>query len=142
MLRTVVPGAAASISDAAYQAARDVHLPRLRETFKAYFATNNVAALVFPTTMVAALPIGQEGDVEIRGKTMSFETVVARNIAPGSTAGLPGLVLPAGMTANGLPVTLEFDGPKGTDRAIIGLGLSAERVLGRIPAPRIGGLSN
>jgi len=44
---------------------------------------------------------------------------MARNIAPGSTAGLPGLVLPAGMTANGLPVALEFDGPSGADRRML-----------------------
>ena len=45
---------------------------------------------------------------------------VARNIDPGSTAGLPGLVLPAGMTSGGLPVALEFDGPAGSDRALDG----------------------
>ncbi len=138
MLRTVVPGAERGISDVVYQAARDVHLPRLREVFKTYFASNRITALVFPTTMVPALPIGQEVEVEIRGKKLSFETVMARNIAPGSTAGLPGLVLPAGMTKSGLPVTLEFDGPSGTDRALIGLGLGVEQMLGRIPAPRIG----
>jgi len=61
---------------------------------------------------------------------------VARNIAPGSTAGLPGLVLPAGMTAGGLPIALEFDGPEGSDRSLLGLGLSVERVLGALPEPR------
>jgi indoleacetamide hydrolase len=40
---------------------------------------------------------------------VAFETAVSRNIAPGSTAGLPGLVLPIGLTANGLPVSMEFD---------------------------------
>jgi mandelamide amidase len=138
ILRTVIPGAAASVPDAVYQAARDVHLPRLREVFKTYFAEYRVAAIVFPTTMVTALPIGQEIEVEIRGKKLPFATAVARNIGPGSTAGLPGLVLPAGMASNGLPVTLELDGPSGSDRALIGLGLGVEQVLGRIPAPRIG----
>ena len=70
--------------------------------------------------------------------TVPLKTAVARNIAPGSVAGLPGLVLPAGLTSGGLPVTLEFDGPTGTDRALLALGVSLERMLGRIPAPRVG----
>lgn len=74
--------------------------------------------------------------MEISGKKILFETAVARNIAPGSTAGLPGLVLPAGLTADGLPVALEFDGPVGSDRALLSLGLSVEHVLGSASAPQ------
>ena len=134
--RYVMPGARESVSDAVYQEVRTVHLPRLREMFRAHFATTGAAALVFPTTMVPALPIGQDAEVLVKGKKLSFETVVSRNIAPGSTAGLPGLVLPVGLTAAGLPVTLEFDGPAGADRALLALGLGLEQILGRIPAPR------
>ena len=53
----------------------------------------------------------------------------------GSTAGIPGLVLPAGLTRHGLPVALEFDGPSGTDRAMLALGLSFEQVLGSLAPP-------
>jgi mandelamide amidase len=65
-----------------------------------------------------------------------FEDAVARNIAPGSTAGLPGLVLPAGLTAAGLPVALEFDAPASTDRALVSVGAALEQALGQIAAPR------
>jgi Asp-tRNA(Asn)/Glu-tRNA(Gln) amidotransferase A subunit family amidase len=65
-----------------------------------------------------------------------FETAVARNIAPGSTAGLPGLVLPVGLTRAGLPVSIEFDAPSGADRALLALGLGVERELETLPAPR------
>ncbi len=132
-----VPGAELGVPDEAYQAARDTHLPALKETFRSYFQENTVAAVVFPTTLVPALPIGQDTDVEIRGKQVSFQTAMSRNIAPGSTAGLPGLVLPAGITEQGLPVGIELDGPAGTDRALLALGLAVERVLGRLPAPRL-----
>jgi mandelamide amidase len=75
--------------------------------------------------------------VTIGGKTLAFTAAISRDIAPGSTAGLPGLVLPAGLTENGLPVSLEFDGPSGTDRVLLGLGLSMEGVLGHLPPPKV-----
>jgi len=125
------------VSEQVYQAARDIYLPRLRQNFHNYFARTGVAAIVFPTTMVPATVIGQEEEVTIGNKKVSFVTAIARNIAPGSTAGLPGLVLPAGLTKSGLPVSLEFDGPSGTDRPMLALGLSVESILGQLPAPAI-----
>jgi indoleacetamide hydrolase len=65
-------------------------------------------------------------------------TALVRNVAPGSTAGLPGLVLPAGLTRAGLPVSLEFDGPCGAERVLLDIGLLLEGVLGRLPAPPVG----
>lgn len=96
-----------------------------------------MTALVFPATLVPPPRIGEESTVEVRGRPQPFETVVARNIAPGSTAGLPGLVLPIGLTHGGLPVAVEFDAPARTDRALLAVGLALERALGPIPAPRI-----
>jgi hypothetical protein len=34
-------------------------------------------------------------------------------------------------------VAIEFDAPAATDRALLALGLSLERALGALPAPRI-----
>ena len=133
----VLPGGKSYVSESDYQAARDVHLPKLRDFFRDFFVTTKAAAIVFPATMVPPPLIGQDVEVEISGKKVSFETVVARNIAPGSTAGLPGLVLPAGLTSSGLPVALEFDGPAGSDRALLSIGLSLEQVLGKLRAPTI-----
>ena len=134
--RDLLPGGKFFVEDAAYKAACDVHLPKLKQTYKEYFAKTGVAAIVFPATMIPPALIGEDVEATIRGKKVAFETAVARNIAPGSTAGLPGLVLPAGMTAGGLPIALEFDGPEGSDRSLLGLGSSVERVLGALPEPR------
>ncbi len=132
----VLPGGANFVGEPVYAAARDRYLPALRDLYREYFARTQVTAMVFPATLVPAPRIGEERTVEVRGHPLPFETAVARNIAPGSTAGLPGLVLPVGLTHGGLPVALEFDGPRGSDRALLALGLGAERVLGRLPAPR------
>jgi mandelamide amidase len=133
----VLPGGANFVSEEAYAQARDVHLPALRRLYRDYFTRTGVAAIVFPATMAPAPPIGQDVTVDIGERKVPFFTVVGRNIAPGSTAGLPGLVLPAGLTTTGLPVGIEFDAPTGSDRALLAIGLSLERALGAIPAPRV-----
>ena len=133
----VLPGGINFVKESAYAAARDQHLPALRRLYQDYFARTGVAAMVFPTTLVPAPRIGEETTVEVDGRSLPFDTVVARNIAPGSTAGLPGLVLPIALTPEGLPVSIEFDAPAGADRALLALGLGLEHVLGTLPAPRI-----
>jgi indoleacetamide hydrolase len=131
----VLPGGANFVTESAYAAARDQYLPALRRLYQDYFSRTQVAAMVFPTTLVPAPAIGEETTVDVRGRPLPFEMVVARNIAPGSTAGLPGLVLPVGLTRGGLPVAIEFDAPGGTDRALLSLGLGLEGVLGKLPPP-------
>ncbi len=131
----VLPGGADFVSESAYAAARDRYLPELRRLYQDYFSRTGVAAIVFPAIRVAAPLIGEETTIQIRGRPVPFEAAVARNIAPGSSAGVPGLVLPAGLTAAGLPVALEFDAPAGRDRALLALGAALERALGTIAAP-------
>ena len=133
----VLPGGANFVTEPKYAAARDQYLPALRRLYQDYFARTGVAAMVFPTTLVPAPRIGEETNVDVGGRPLPFDTAVARNIAPGSTAGVPGLVLPVGLTHTGLPVSIEFDAPAGADRALLALGLSAERALGTPPAPRL-----
>jgi mandelamide amidase len=133
----VLPGGPNFVSEQVYAAARDVHLPALRRLYRHYFARTGVAAIVFPATMAPAPPIGEDVTVDIGNRKVPFFTVVGRNIAPGSTAALPGLVLPAGLTTTGLPLGIEFDGPAGSDRALLAIGLSLERALGTIPGPRV-----
>ena len=134
--RDVLPGGPGFVSEEAYRAAVDVHLPLLRRRFQECFARTGAAAIVFPATMVTAPRIGEDAEVRIRGQSVPFGVAIARNIAPGSTAALPGLVLPAGLSGDGLPVALELDGPTGEDRALLGLGLAVEEALGPIaPAP-------
>jgi indoleacetamide hydrolase len=133
--RYVLPGGADFVAETAYTAARDQHLPALRRLYREYFARTQVAAMVFPATLVPAPRIGEDETLTVNGRALPFETAVARNIAPGSTAGLPGLVVPAGLTHGGLPVAMEFDAPAGTDRGLLALGLAVERALGPVAAP-------
>ena len=132
--RFALPGAPMAISQDAYAAARDVHLPALRALMANAFAGHQVDALLLPVTMVAATPIGADQTVRIGDADVAFAAAMGRNIAPGSTAGLPGLVLPAGL-AEGLPVAIELDGPAGSDRKLLAIGLAVEALLGRLTPP-------
>lgn len=125
----------------AYDAAIKVHRPALQALYARYFADNRLDAMMFPTTILAAATIDAangSGKVSIDGGAPAdtFGSFI-RNTDPGSNAGIPGLSLPAGLTAGGLPVGLEIDGPLGSDARLLGIALSIEAVLGRLPAPPI-----
>jgi Asp-tRNA(Asn)/Glu-tRNA(Gln) amidotransferase A subunit family amidase len=132
----VMPGAPHGISDAKYREARDVHLPALRQSLHHYFAITGVAAIVFPASGIPAPRIGQL-EVPIKGRSVSIDDIFSHTVAPCSTAGLPGLVIPTARTTSGLPTALEFDGPRGSDRALLAVGLSMENLFGRLPPPVI-----
>ena len=111
-----------------------------REEFKQavqqHFASQRIATMVFPA--IAAFParIGEEEEVEVNGNKVSFFEAYGRNTALSPAAGTAALVLPAGMARQGLPVALEFNALPGQDRQLLALGLSIERALGKIPAPK------
>jgi indoleacetamide hydrolase len=109
---------------------------RIREEIRRYFEQHGIVALAFPPIMIPPPKIGEERKITIHGLKVPQYIVLARNTALGSCADLASLVLPAGMTSTGLPVGLEFDALTGNDRVLLALGLSVEKVLGPIPAPR------
>jgi indoleacetamide hydrolase len=118
-----------------YQEILSARRPALEEAYSNYFRRNGIAALVFPTTVLPARPIGHDQTVELNGAQVPTFPTFIQNTDPGSNAGLPGLSIPAGLTRNGLPVGLELDGPSGTDRRLLAIGLAVERALGTLPAP-------
>ena len=127
-----LPGPNNTVVDAkpAYEAAMKTSRPALQALYRSLFKANKVDAIVFPTVPKVAMMAGPESS--------SLENFVAtiQNTDPGSNAGIPGLQVPAGMGATSkLPVGMELDGPAGSDRRLISLGLAIERVLGRLPPP-------
>ena len=111
------------------------HLPALRKTLDDYYRENDLSAMIFAATQIVAPPIGHDLETTLNGQTVPFEPVISRNISPGSTSGTPGIIVPADLNSEGLPVSLELDGPAGSDRELLGIGLAIESVLGHIPPP-------
>jgi Asp-tRNA(Asn)/Glu-tRNA(Gln) amidotransferase A subunit family amidase len=108
---------------------------RMQGLYRACWERNMIDALIFPTTVLPARPIGQDETVELQGRQVPTFPTYIRNTGPASVAGIPGLSLPAGLTRSGLPVGIELDGPAWTDRRLLGLGLALEKLLPALPIP-------
>jgi indoleacetamide hydrolase len=114
----------------AYEAAMKSGRPALKAIYAAAFKKHKLDALVFPTVPKVAMAANAESS-----SVPTFMAVI-QNTDPGSNAGLPGLQIPIGLGATSkLPVGLELDGPAGTDRRLIAVGMAMEQVFGRLPAP-------
>jgi Asp-tRNA(Asn)/Glu-tRNA(Gln) amidotransferase A subunit family amidase len=109
---------------------------RIREEIRRYFEQQGIVALAFPPIMIPPPQIGEDAEVTIRGEKVPLYVAMTRNTGLGSCASMASLILPAGMTSNGLPVGIEFDALMGNDRALLALGLSLEQALGPNPAPK------
>ena len=112
-------------------------LAPLRNAVRRYFADNSVVVLAFPSVRMPPPMIGEDREIEILGVKVPIRAAMGRNLGQGSCAGMPCLVLPAGMTSTGLPVGFEFDALPGQDHRLLALGLSLEEALGPIPAPKV-----
>ncbi|KAG5953581.1 hypothetical protein E4U53_004680 [Claviceps sorghi] len=123
-----------------YDQVMTVRRPALQKLFASYFSEKRIDAILFPTTVLPATPIDPvhgSGYITVNGgPPMDAFSVYTRNSGPGSNAGIPGLSIPAGMTARGLPVGIEIDGPLGSDERLLAIGLAIESVLGPLPPPR------
>jgi mandelamide amidase len=135
LFETVILGDKAP-TDAVYREAVETHLPRLRQLYADAFAERQLDALIFPTTPLPAQPLEQSIETKLNGKTVSTFFTFLANTRPSAFVHLPGLALPMGMTADGLPVGIELDGPAGTDRRLLSIGLALESVLGPVPPPQ------
>jgi indoleacetamide hydrolase len=115
---------------------------RIVQAYEAMFRAHDISAVAFPTEALGPPFIKAGGDefedeVEVNGKPVNKVEILIRNTRLTCALGAPGLSLPAGLTAQGLPVGFELDGLPGNDMALLGLGLSVEATLGRLPAPKL-----
>lgn len=108
---------------------------RLADAVARHYAEQRIEALAFPPLLSVAPPLGDNPEVPIRGVPRPLREVVGRNTALGNVASLASLVLCGGLTAAGMPVGIEFAGPRGSDRRLLALGVELERALGAAPFP-------
>jgi len=132
----VVPGAPQAIPESVYNHAVGVIRPQMQQLYADTFRQNRLDAIIFPTTPLPASPVvGSDGTVELNGVRVPTFTTYIRNTDANAVAGVPGVSLPMALTKKGLPVGIEIDGPSNSDRRLLGIALTLERILGRLPAP-------
>ena len=125
-----------AVPEPVYREAVTKTRPALQAAYADWFAANDAVAAIFPTAPLPAAPIGDDETVELNGERVPTFLTFIRNTGPSSVAGIPGVTLPAGLSADGLPIGMELDGPAGSDRALLALSAAVEAVLPPAPAPR------
>lgn len=120
-----------------YADAMNIHRPAMQKIYQDYF--KQVDVLLFPTTPLPAALINEakgSDKIMFNGQEVDTFGTYIRNTDPASNAGIPGLSLYAGMTSTNLPVGVEIDGPLGSDRKLLQLGVLLESLFGNAPAPK------
>ena len=97
--------------------------PRLVEDFRAVFSSG-VHAIFTPTTPTPAFPIGAISDPYEMYLNDIFTVTV-------NMAGLPGIAVPAGKDAQGLPLGLQLIGRPFDEETLFSLGEVIEQAAGR-----------
>lgn len=114
-----------------YDTAIKVARPALQTLYSKTFADHRLDAIAFPTTPRVAIASNPESS-----SPENFGMFI-QNTDPGSNAGIPGVQIPVALGATSkLPIGLELDGPAGSDRRLLAIGMALDAVFGRLPPPR------
>ncbi|HEY5760624.1 MAG TPA: amidase family protein [Steroidobacter sp.] len=106
-------------TDPVYVAAKEHGLPLIKSAMLAVFENYKLDAIVYPTSPEPASLINPpEGQRTAGGGS-------ATGFA--NLTGFPDLIVPAGMTSDGLPVTISFFGPAYTEAKLLGYGYDFEQ---------------
>ena len=110
---------------------------RFLAEFQALLATENLDALVVPTTPIAA-PLLDEEFMSINGTSHPTRALLLRLNRPANLAGVPAISVPCSMTPNNLPIGLQFIGPVHSEPFLLALADQFARLLpttSRVPFP-------
>jgi len=127
-----LPGPDNTVTDAqpAYEAAIKTARPALQALYRDTFASNKLDAIAFPTAPKVAIASNPDSS------SVANFVLFIQNTDPGSNAGVPGIQVPIALGASSkLPVGLELDGPAGSDKKLLAIGIALDKLFGRLPAP-------
>jgi amidase len=117
------------LTDYNYTAVRDYALPLIRATIEGVIDADKLDAIVYPTQPTPAELIETPSLGYVSAGSGESPVILA------NLSGFPDLILPAGFTSRGLPVTISFMGPAFSEPKLIGLGYALEQRLKAIRLP-------
>jgi indoleacetamide hydrolase len=115
-------------ADDDYRAALDERRAALR-LYTGAIRAQALTALVQPTCPLTARPVGDDETVELNGRRVPTFDTFTRHANLAGVLGTPGISLPAGRTAAGLPVGLELAGGPFSDAVLLDLARTVEALL-------------
>lgn len=125
------------LTDYEYIAVRDHALPLMRGIVGGLIEAENLDAIVYPTSHVRPRRVDPDPDPDGAPGSGQSPVIIA------NLTGFPDLIVPAGFTGRGLPVSVSFLGPAFSEPALLALGYSFEQATKarRLPAmtPRLAG---
>ena len=127
------------VLSAGYYDAYYLKAQKVRRLIKQDFDTayETVDAILTPATPTAAFPVGRKVDDPVTNFLNDVFTV------PANLAGLPGIVVPAGLNADGLPLGLQILGRPFDEATLYSIGRVIEdaAAFDAVPSRRAGGAS-
>lgn len=117
-----------ALDDPIYLAAKNEGLALTTKTVLALFQRHSLDAIVYPTGTRPAALIKPTRDPSPVSATDSATSIA-------NQTGFPDLIVPAGMTKGGLPVTISFFGPAWSEPKLLGYGYDFEQATRAIALP-------
>jgi amidase len=112
---------AVALDDPAYLKARDQGLAMIKAGIDGMFTKDKLDAIVYPTFPRGSwTPIIPPSDPKPPAPTDAVTSLA-------NATGYPDLIMPAGMTKDGLPVTISFFGQAFTEKKLLGYGYDFEQ---------------
>ena len=131
---------AATVTSEQHQEALTVARTDLVSIYRTLYADEGFDACLIPCTPIlpprAADHQGNATGELVGGRLDEFNLII-RNLYASAGAGVPGVALPAGLSAGGLPIGIELGGPHSGDERLLSIAMAFEEVLGRLPSPRM-----
>lgn len=113
--------ASGELTDYEYRAVRAHALPLLRDIVAGIIETERLDAIVYPTSHRRPGRVDPDPDPDGLPGSGTSPVIIA------NLTGFPDLIVPAGFTARGLPVTVSFLGPAFSEARLLALGYAFEQ---------------
>lgn len=124
------------VPEEVYQQVTNELVPFLKSTYMDYLDSNDLDAVIYPTTPVPALPIATNFLETPEGSPVRLGLVYFQNTHYTPVIGAPTLTLPLGQRKDNLPAGgMDIAGRPGDDRRVLAIGHAISRILPRVRSP-------